>query len=178
MAVTAVCYAGSSELVDLGVVVDLVGVDPGRVVLGPLPERFTCGLERLTALVDGERHGLPGFGVSQVEARHVPGRALDGCAQPFDSLRVERVSVELMKRRQSGDHQTAPPSESRLAQRMTGQSDRASSAPPLRKGRHDRHYRYCWARAGSRQRLGVRIAVQSTLGGRRRISVRGWLAVR
>src|SRR5262249_37428946 len=70
---------------------------------------------------------------------------VDGGGETFDSLRVERVSVELMKGRYSGDHQTAPPSESRLAQRMTGQSDRASSAPPLRKGRHDRRYRYCRA---------------------------------
>src|SRR5262249_12594818 len=95
-----------SELDDLGVIVDLVGLGIAIRFLVPtaLSERATRGVQALAALVDGEGDSLPGFRVPKVEACDVPRHALDRFAQVLHRDGIEGARIETAESCNAGDH--------------------------------------------------------------------------
>src|SRR5262245_57529885 len=95
-----------SELDDLGVIVDLVGLGIAIRFLVPtaLSERATRGVQALAALVDGEGDSLPGFRVPKVEACDVARCALDRLAQVLHRGGIESARIETAESCNAGNH--------------------------------------------------------------------------
>src|SRR5262249_27819322 len=105
---TAVLVRGEldSELDDLGVIVDLVGLGIAIRFLVPtaLSEQATRGVQALAALVHGEGDSLPGLRVPKVEACDVARRALNRFAQVLDRCGIESARIETAESCNTGNH--------------------------------------------------------------------------